>query len=140
MKVNNVSVEDLEIYPSLHCNVKHSRQRYSTYLEEQKKNKVQNVRSLKEWQVQEEITVVNKKKAMLENTIWELTNDANKYAMDTENVSKIDDLKVLLSKPNSFWKTTKEKNEELNQCQSILKELFKKKYDLVWCPCVVNHI
>ena len=50
--------------------------------------------------------------------------------MDTENVSKIDDLKVLLSKPNSFWKTAKEKNEELNQCQSILKELFKKKYDL----------
>ena len=48
MKVNNVSVEDLEIYPSLHRNVKDSRQRYSTYLEEQKKNKVQNVRSLKE--------------------------------------------------------------------------------------------
>ena len=140
MKINSVSTEDGEICLTLGCSVKHARQRYSTYLEEQKKNKVQNVRSLKEWQVQEEITVVSKKKAMLENTIWELTNDANKYAMDTENVSKIDDLKVLLSKSNSFWKTTKEKNEELNQCQSILKELFKKKYDLVWCPCVVNHI
>ena len=38
-------------------------------------------------------------------------------------------MKTLLSKSNSFRKTAKEKNEELNQCQSILKELFKKKDD-----------
>ena len=45
-----------------------ARQRYSIYLEDQKKNKVQNGRSLKRKQIQEEITAVNKKKAMLENT------------------------------------------------------------------------
>ena len=68
---------------------------------------------------------------MLENTIGELTNDADKYAMRAGKVSKIEDMKTLLSKSNSFRKTAKEKNEELNQCQSILKELFKKKDDLV---------
>ena len=129
MKVNNVSVEDVEICPTLRCSVKHARQRYSTYLEEQKKNKIQNDRSLKRKQVQEEIPAVKKKKAMVENLIRKLGNDADKYAMDAGNVSKIDDMKTLLSKSNSFQKTAKEK--ELNQCQSILKELFKKKDDLV---------
>ena len=41
------------------------------HLEEQKKDKFQNVRSYKRKQVQKEITAVNKKKAMLENTIQE---------------------------------------------------------------------
>ena len=76
---------------------------------------------------------VNNRKAMLENTIRELTNDADKHAMDAENVSKIEDMNTLLSKSNLFQKTAKEKNEELNQCQSILKELFKKIDDLVRC-------
>ena len=53
---------------------------------------------------------------MVENTIWELTNDADKYAMDAENVSKIEDMKTLLLKSNSFWKSAKEKKEELNPC------------------------
>ena len=44
---------------------------------------------------------------------------------------QIDNMKTLLSKFNFFQKTEKEKNEKLNQCQSILKELFKKKDDLV---------
>ena len=39
---------------------------------------------------------------MLENTTRELTNDAGKYTMDAENVSKIEDIKTLLSKSNSF--------------------------------------
>ena len=95
IKVNNVSAEDLEICPTLRRNVKHARQRYSTYLGKQKKDKVQNDRSLKEKQVQEEITIVNKKKAMLENTIREFTNDADKYVMDAENVSKKEDMKTL---------------------------------------------
>ena len=67
-----------------------------------KKNKVQNDNSPKWKQVQEKITAVNKKKAMLENTTRELTNDAGKYTMDAENVSKIEDIKTLLSKSNSF--------------------------------------
>ena len=72
MKVNNVIVEDVVICPTLCCSVKHARQRYSTYLEEQKKDEFQNVRSShKQKQVQKEITTVNKKKAMLENTIQE---------------------------------------------------------------------
>ena len=69
MKVSSVSAEDMEICLTLCYSVKHARQRYSAYLEEQKKAKVQNYRSLKERKVQEEITAVNKKKAKLENTI-----------------------------------------------------------------------
>ena len=38
---------------------------------------------------------------MLENTIQDFTNNPDKYtAMDTENVSKIEDTKTLLSKSN----------------------------------------
>ena len=59
------------------------------------------------------------------------SKNADKYAVDAENVSKIDNMKTLLSKLNLLQKTEKEKNEELNQCQSILKELFKKKDDLL---------
>ena len=88
MKTNNDNAEDVGICPTLCPSVKHARQRYSTYLEEQKKNKVQNDNSPKWKQVQEEITAVNKKKAMLENTTRELTNDAGKYTMDAENVPK----------------------------------------------------
>ena len=40
-------------------------------------------------------------------------------------------MKTLLLNSNSFWKSAKEKNEELNQCQSIFKGIFKKRYDLV---------
>ena len=39
---------------------------------------------------------------MLESRIEELTNDTDKYAMDTESVSKIEDMKTLLSKSNWF--------------------------------------
>ena len=38
MKANSVSAKDEEIFPTLCCSVKHAGQRYSTYLEEQKKN------------------------------------------------------------------------------------------------------
>ena len=72
-----------------------------TYLEEQKKNKVQNYRSLKRKQVQVEIRAVKKKKAMLENTIQELTNETDKYVVDAENVSKIEDMTTLLLKVSS---------------------------------------
>ena len=68
---------------------------------------------------------------MLENAVRELTIDADKYAIDTENVSKIEVTKPLLSKSSLFQKTAKEKNEILNRCQSILMELPKKKNDLV---------
>ena len=71
MKVNNVSVEGVVICPTICCSVKHVRQRYSTYLEEQKKDEFQNFGSHKQKQVQKEMTAVNKKKAMLENTIQE---------------------------------------------------------------------
>ena len=74
MKVNNVSAEHLEIDSTLRRSVKHTGQRHSTYLEEQKKNKVQNYRSLRRKQVQQEITAVNNK-IMLENVIQELTNE-----------------------------------------------------------------
>ena len=84
MKFNNVSVEDVEIWPTFCYSVKHTRLRYSTYLEEQKKDKFQNVRSHKQKQVQKKITAVNKKKAMLENTIQE----CRQVCCGCQNVSK----------------------------------------------------
>ena len=84
MKVNIVSVEDVEVCPSLCCSAIHVRQRYNTYLEEQKKDKFQNVRSHKQKQVQKKITAVNKKKAMLENTIQE----CRQVCCGCQNVSK----------------------------------------------------
>ena len=68
---------------------------------------------------------------MLGNKIRGLTNDADMYAIDVENVSKVEDMKPLLSKSNLFQKTAKEKNEVLNQYEPILKEPSKKKDDLV---------
>ena len=100
MKFNNVSSEDLEICSTLFQSVRHARQSYSAYVEEQKKSNVQNDTCLKRKQVQEEITAVKKKKAMLENATHKLTNDADRYAMDAENVSKVEDMKTLLSKSN----------------------------------------
>ena len=130
MKVNDVSAEDVEICPTLCC-IKHDRQRHSTYLEEQKKNKVKNDRSLKRKKTQDETAAVNKKKSILNNKIRGLRNDADMYAVDAEKVSKIEDMKPLLLESNLFQKSAKEKNEVLNQFESILKELSEKKDDLV---------
>ena len=46
--------------------------------------------------------------------------------MDAENVSKIDEMKTLLLKSNSFQKTAQEKNEELNQWGSFKKYVCSK--------------
>ena len=73
MKFNNVSSEDMEICSTLFQSVRHARQSYSAYVEEQKKSNVQNDTCLKRKQVQEEITAVKKKKAMLENATHKLT-------------------------------------------------------------------
>ena len=125
MKVNALNAEDVEITPQL-CQSYLSKQRYLSHFHEKK---MANVRSetLKQKAGQDEFIEVNRKKAMLETSIEELRKDADKYAIDAEKVCKIQEMKTLLSKLNSFQRTVKEIEEELKDCHCKLNELLKKK-------------
>ena len=85
---------------------------------------------MKRKSIQEQIDVVRAKKSLLERTILGLSKDANKYALDAENESTMENMKVLLSKSNSFRKTVSEKEEEMKGCTKVLKELNERKENL----------
>ena len=131
MKVNALNAEDVEITPQLRQSVKGATQRYLSHLGEKKMAKVRSEKTFKRKAVQDEIIKVNRKKAMLETSIEELRKDADKYAIDAEKVCKIEEMKILLSKSNSFRRTVKEKEDELKDCQYKIKELLKKKEIIV---------
>ena len=98
MKVNNVSVEDIGICPILRLSFKHVTQRYSTYLEEQKRTKFRMIDFSNGNKFKRKSQQLARRKPCQKTKF----KNADKYAMDAENVSKIDDMKISLSKSNGF--------------------------------------
>ena len=56
---------------------------------------------------------VKRKKTILEKTVVDLSKDADQYALDAENPDEKEDIKLLLSKSNSFRRTANQKKEEI---------------------------
>ena len=127
---NQLVPENFVICWKLRKSVRVARVKYESYLEDQRKQKVDTEKSLKRKSIQEQIDVVRAKKSLLERTILGLSKDANKYASDAENESTMENMKVVLSKSNSFRKTVSEKEEEMKECTKVLKELNERKENL----------
>ena len=119
MAENQLVPENFVICEKLRKSVRGARVKYE-YLEDQRKQKVDTEKSLKRKSIQEQIDVVRVKKSLLERTILGLSKDANKYALDAENESTMENMKVVLSKSNSFRKTVSEKEEEMKECTKVL--------------------
>ena len=88
--------------------VKSSRQKYGTYLDEQKKSTVQSEKSRKRNAKDEKIVEVKRKKNLLLDTVIDLHTKSDKYATGAENTDTLETVKSLLAKSNSF-RAAKEK-------------------------------
>ena len=81
--------------------------------------------------IREKIVAVERKKTILEKTVVDLSKDADQYALDAENADEKEDIKLLLSKSNSFRRTANQKKEEIKECAEQLKQLNEKKDNIV---------
>ena len=75
---------------------------YEFFLDDQRREKVNNEKGLKRNLTQEEIDMVKAKKLMLKKAVVSLSQDANKYAMDAENKFNVMEMKELITKSSSF--------------------------------------
>ena len=102
------------------------RQRYSAYLEEQKKEQQQAFKNRKWKIVFEEKAEFEKKEKRLASEISALQLDADSLAKEAEEKSKL----VLVTKSNALRKAAKEKERALEKIKDELRELAKKRASL----------
>ena len=125
MNFHNLTPENFIINPALRKSVRNARNEYEKYLEEKRKEKLHSEKDLKRKAIQEEIVAVKRKKTILEKTVVDLSKDADQYALDAENADEKEDIKLLLSKSNSFRRTANQKKRRNKRmCRA---ELMRKK-------------
>ena len=112
MNFHNPTPENFIINPALRKSVRHARNECEKCLEEKRKEKLHSEKDLKRKAIQEEIVAVKRKKTILENTFVDLSKDADQYALDAENADEKKDIKLLLSKSNSFRRTANQKKKK----------------------------
>ena len=127
MKVNDLEAHEIPISPILRHSVKSSRQKYSIFLEEQKKKAEKAESSRKRSLIEEEMIELKRRKSLLVTTISSLYNDANKFANEAEESDDLNIMKKLLTKSNSFCGTAKEKEAKFREYVLQLKDLHKRK-------------
>ena len=115
------------ISPILRRSVKSSRQKYSIFLEEQKKKAEKAESSRKRSLIEEEMIELKRRKSLLATTISSLHNDADKFANEAEESDDLNIMKELLTKSNSFRATAKEKEAKFREYVLQLKDLHKRK-------------
>ena len=127
MKVNDLEAHEIPISPILRRSVKSSRQKYSIFLEEQKKKAEKAESSRKRPLIEEEMIELKRRKSLLATTISSLHNDADKFANEAEESDDLNIMKELLTKSNSFRATAKEKEAKFREYVLQLKDLHKRK-------------
>ena len=80
--------------------------------------------------IQEEIVALKRKKTILEKTVVDLSKDAGQFALDAKNADEKEDIKLLLSKSNSFRRTANQK-KEIEECAEQFKQPNEKKDSIV---------
>ena len=120
MNFHNLTPENFIINPALRKSVRNARNEYEKYLEEKRKEKLHSEKDLKRKAIQEEIVAVKRKKTILEKTVVDLSKDADQYALDAENADEKEDIKLLLSKSNSFRRTANQKKRRNKRmCRAV---------------------
>ena len=112
MNFHNLTPENFIINPALRKSVRNARNEYEKYLEEKRKEKLHFEKDLKRKVIQEETVAVKRKKTILEKTVVDLSKDADQYALDAENADEKEDIKLLLTKSNSFRRTANQKKKK----------------------------
>ncbi|CAH3148926.1 unnamed protein product [Pocillopora meandrina] len=116
----------LVVYKELHVVASAGRQRYSAYLEEQKKEQQQAFQNRKRKIVFEEKAEFEEKEKRLASEISALQLDVDSLAKEAEEKSKL----VLVTKSNALRKAAKGKERALKKIKDELRELAKKSASL----------
>ena len=116
----------LVVYKELLVVASAGRQRYSAYLEEQKKEQQQAFQNRKRKIVFEEKAEFEEKEKRLASEISALQLDVNSLAKEAEEKSKL----VLVTKSNALRKAAKGKERALKKIKDELRELAKKSASL----------
>lgn len=108
---------NIGITKELRKSVAAAHNRYRAYLEDTKKQVMEQTKASKRSHIEEEIQSIKTKKRRLEATIADLTACADNYALRAEATSDI----TLIVKSNSLRKTANEKSLELAEMDESLK-------------------
>ena len=99
------------------CKLGHSR--YVQVLDKQKEVQVVDNKSLKRKLIQEEITEIKRKKMLVEEPIKAMDGDVENLCLQTKEKGDL----TLLSKANTFQRSSKEKKENVHVINKALLEL-----------------
>ena len=123
MRAKDLKPTTIPVTKDLLVAVKNSHRKYTEDLAEKKKQELKNKSNEELESINNEISALNKKKVLLENTIEELNKDSVEMAFEAEKQSKFE----LLSKSNALKRAATEKQTELETCLKEKKRLMEKK-------------
>ena len=96
-----------------------ARGNYQIVLDDQRRKKVNNKKSLERKSIQEEIDIARAKKSMLEKAVVSLSQDADKYAMDVESKFNAMEMKELIKKSTFSERLSLRSRSKLKHAKKI---------------------
>ena len=117
LSATSTEITNLHLTPMMKQYVKAARMRYSQYLEDIKKTKMDD-QKIKKWKV-DEFNHLEKKKWLLDGTVQSMCNDASELEQKAEKKHDF----TLLSKSNAFRQKVCDKADETLKVEKKLKEL-----------------
>ena len=130
MKSHNLESYTLPISNELLKHCKEANSRYQISLKQKAQSRVNTEKDSKVLEINTEISLINQKVELLKNTITQLKQDADKYSFEAEQISKLEDVKFVLSKSNALKRAAIEKQENLDQMLAKKKILLRKKDEI----------
>ena len=127
MYANDIKSHEIKITPALRKSVKASTQKYQNDLESKAKEKRTCEKTLKRKALDEEIHDLAKKQKILETANTGLLLDADKYALEAQNKSDLNDMKLLVTKSNALRKEMKENELCISHINNEKQGLVKKR-------------
>ena len=107
--------------------VRNSYKKYSQSVAEKRKENVQKEKQKKAQPLSSEISSLEKKKILLETTINDLRKESDKLGFEAEKASKLDLLKLLVTKSNALKRAANDKQLELEECIEKKRQLLEAK-------------
>jgi len=117
MSLQAGGVQTIDICPALLASVRDARARYGKYMDNEKKKKKREdaVTEMKKRKA-EELTSMRDKRRRLEADCHSLESDADKFADQAENTSKL----TLLAKSNALHRSAKLKRSEMLKLDAVI--------------------
>ena len=108
-------------------NVKSSHQRYGHKLAENHKEIAQNEREEKAKSIVAEFHSLDRQRILLETTIKDLCEESDRLGYETEKFSKLESLKLIVTKSNALKRAANDKLAELDVCVERKRLLLEQK-------------